>query len=160
MAARGLDYLADLYVEINSAAKQVAVLEEELKAAPAQNDPSKRDEINKRLAAIRPEAEARDTQARVLFKKLEDGNPELKLLWEKFRVVTLRCFKSLRPPASNSVRRRRLLYEPMLRPLLAELKDKGIAVESPARRHPMDDPPKPGRAERACRLLSRARATT
>lgn len=145
--ARGLDYLADLYVEINGAAKQAAILEEELKDVSVQNDPNKRNEINKRLAVIRPEADARDTQARALFKKLEDGDPELKKLWEKFRVVTLQVLQKAydRLGVKFESDAGEGFYEPMLKPLLADLKQKGIAVESAgALVIPMDDPPKPG----------------
>ena len=116
LAARGLDYLCELYIDINDAAK---------------GDPSI------------------DQQARVLFKKLEDGDAELRALWQRFRTVTLEylqlsydrlgvVFESTNGEA---------FYEPMLKPLLAELKASGVAVESEgALVIPMDDaPPKPGK---------------
>ncbi|HLX60251.1 MAG TPA: arginine--tRNA ligase [Planctomycetota bacterium] len=146
---RGLDYLCDLYVEINSAAKQVAVLEAELNAAPCQLDPDKRAELCKRIDAAKQEADARDVQARALFKKLEDGDTELKKLWEMFRTVTLEVLQKSydRLGVKFESNAGEGFYEPMLKPLLAELKEKGIAIESQgALVIPMDDaPPKPGK---------------
>src|SRR6185295_12908002 len=67
---RGLDYLCELYVDINSAGKQAAVLEAELNCNGMQCDPEKRAEIKARLDAVKLEADARDRLARELFKKL------------------------------------------------------------------------------------------
>ena len=146
---RGLDYLCELYVDINSCGKQVAVLEAELNSAGVQEAPSQRDEIKKRLDAVKLEADQRDKDARILFKKLEDGDPELKKLWELFRTVTLEVLQKSydRLGVKFESDAGEGFYEPMLKPLLADLKAKGVAVESEgALVIPMDDPApvKPG----------------
>ena len=111
LAARGLEYLSELYVEINTAAK---------------SDP------------------ALDAQARVLFKKLEDGDPELKALWERFRRDTLsylqKSYDRLGVKFDSDAGEG--FYQPMLKPLIAELKASGVAVESEgALVIPMEDAP-------------------
>ncbi len=139
---RGLDYLCELYVDINSCGKQVAVLEAELNCNGVQDDPDKRIEIKKRLDAVKTEADARDREARVLFKKLEDGDPELKTLWQMFRTVTLQVLQKSydRLGVKFESDAGEGFYEPMLKPLLADLQEKGIAVESEgALVIPMDD---------------------
>jgi len=141
---RGLDYLCELYIEINSCAKQVGVLENELNCAAVQADPEKRAAIKARLDAVKLEADTRDKEARVLFKKLEDGDPELKKLWELFRTVTLEVLQKSydRLGVKFESDAGEGFYEPMLKPLLADLKASGVAIESEgALVIPMDDPP-------------------
>ncbi len=146
---RGLDYLCDLYIEINGPARQVAVLEAELNSPALMCDPSKRDELRKRIDALKSEADSRDTQARALFKKLEDGDAELRKLWEKLRTVTLEVLQKAydRLGVKFESDAGEGFYEPQLKPLLEELKASGVAVESQgALVIPMDDgPPKPGK---------------
>jgi arginyl-tRNA synthetase len=111
LSERGLDYLSELYVEINAAAKA---------------DPSL------------------DAEARTLFKKLEDGDPELKALWERFRRDTLaylqKSYDRLGVKFESDAGEG--FYEPMLKPLISELKTSGVAVESEgALVIPMEDAP-------------------
>jgi arginyl-tRNA synthetase len=149
LAERGLDYLCDLYVEINAPAKEAAVLEAELAAAENMPDPNQRARIKVRLDAAKREADERETQARALFKKLEDGDAELKTLWERFRTDTLRYLQKSydRLGVKFDSDAGEGFYEPMLKPLLEELTAKGIAVESEgALVIPMEDgPPKPNK---------------
>ena len=149
---RGLDYLCELYVEINSSGKQVAVLEAELNSNGVQTDPDKRADIKARLDAAKAEADARDKEARVLFKKLEDGDPELKKLWELFRTVTLQVLQKSydRLGVKFESDAGEGFYEPMLKPLLADLKASGVAIESEgALVIPMDDPAPPNAPAKA-----------
>jgi arginyl-tRNA synthetase len=80
LAARGLEYLCDLYVDINGSAKELATLEAEFATREVLTDPEASASLRARIEALRPEAAARDAQARALFKKLEDGDPALKAL--------------------------------------------------------------------------------
>ncbi len=116
LAARGLDYLCELYIDINDAAK---------------TDPKI------------------DLEARALFKKLEDGDPELRALWQRLRTKTLDYLQLSydRIGVKFDSDAGEAFYEPMLKPLLAELKASGVAVESEgALVIPMEDgPPKPGK---------------
>ena len=148
LSARGLDYLCELYVDINSVAREVSVLEEKLATKEIVNNPEERARIKERIDAIKPEADARDSEARALFKRLEDGDMELKALWERFRRETLdflqknyydRLGVQFESDAGEG------FFEPMLKPLLAELKASGVAVESEgALVIPLDDgPPQP-----------------
>jgi arginyl-tRNA synthetase len=97
--------------------------------------------------AINAEAKANpelDAQARALFKKLEDGDAELKALWERLRKETLdylqRSYDRLGVKFDSD--NGEGFYEPMLKPLLAELKASGVAVESEgALVIPMEDKP-------------------
>jgi arginyl-tRNA synthetase len=99
LAARGLDYLSELYVEINAAAKADPTL---------------------------------DAQARAMFKKLEDGDVELKALWERFRRDTLAYLQKSydRLGVNFDSDAGEGFYEPLLKPLIAELRASGVAVES------------------------------
>ncbi|MEI6235897.1 MAG: arginine--tRNA ligase [Planctomycetota bacterium] len=140
---RGLDYLCELYIDINSCGKQVAVLEAELNSPGVQSDPVQRADIKARLDAVKIEADVRDKEARILFKKLEDGDAELKKIWELFRTVTLdvlqKSYDRLGVKFESDAGEG--FYEPMLKPLLADLKASGVAVESEgALVIPMDDP--------------------
>ena len=116
LAERGLDYLCELYIDINDAAK---------------TDPTI------------------DTTARALFKKLEDGDAELRALWQRMRTTTLEYLQLSydRIGVKFDSDAGEAFYEPMLKPLLAELKSSGVAVESEgALVIPMEDgPPKPGK---------------
>lgn len=161
---RGLDYLCDLYVEINSAAKQAGMLEAELNAREVQEDPNKRSEIKTRLDAIKLEADTRDTQARALFKRLEDGDAELKKIWEMFRDVTLdvlqKSYDRLGVKFESTAGEG--FYEPMLKPLMAELEASGVAkISEGALVIPMDDgPPKPGKDPKPPFILRKSDAAT
>jgi len=100
LAEQGLDFLADLYVAINHEAK------------------------------LNPELEK---QARSLFKKLEDGDAELKALWHKLRSETLQYLQKSYDRLGvtfDTSDEGEGFYEPMLKPLLNDLKARGIAVES------------------------------
>lgn len=149
LAERGLDYLCDLYIEINASAKLVKELEARLANLTAPLSPEERVELTAQLAKLRPEAEARDIGARTLFKKLEDGDPELRALWERLRKETLtylqKSYDRLGVKFESDAGEG--FYEPQLKPLLAELKASGVAVESEgALVIPMDDAaPKPGK---------------
>ena len=139
---RGLDYLSELYIDINEAAKA---------------DPSL------------------DAQARVIFKKLEDGDPELRALWERLRTKTLEYlqFSYDRLGIKFESDHGEAFYEPMLKPLIAELKASGIAKESEgALIIPMQDeeeeapatteggPPKPKKKKRAPLILLKSDEAT
>lgn len=132
LAARGLDYLCDLYVDINAPAREVKALENELVDKEVSTSPDERSRITARLDAVKPVADALDAEARALFKKLEDGDSELKQLWERFRRETLanlqtsydRLGVKFESDAGEG------FYEPLLKPLLAELQASGIAVAS------------------------------
>jgi arginyl-tRNA synthetase len=131
LAQRGLDYLCELYIDINDAAKA---------------DP------------------AIDAQARVLFKKLEDGAPELRALWQRFRAVTLNYLQQSydRLGIKFESTDGEAFYEPRLKPLLAELKEKGVAVESEgALVIPMEDgPPKPDKPSKPPFILLKSDEAT
>ncbi|HYG75404.1 MAG TPA: arginine--tRNA ligase [Planctomycetota bacterium] len=132
LAEQGLDYLADLYVAINADAKQ------------------------------NPEL---DKQARALFKKLEDGDAELKALWEKLRRETLQYLQKSYDRLGvkfDTSDEGEGFYEPMLKPLLNDLKTRGIAIESQgALVVPMDDgPPKPGKDPKPPFILLKADEAT
>jgi len=131
LADKGLDYLADLYININAEAKTDATL---------------------------------DACARALFKKLEDGDADLKVLWEKLRVATLKQLQKSydRLGVSFESSDGEGFYEPMLKPLLEELKTKGIAVESEgALVIPMEDaPPKTEKDKKPPFILLKADKAT
>jgi arginyl-tRNA synthetase len=105
-----------------------------------------------------------DAQARALFKKLEDGDAELKALWEKLRKATLtqlqksydRLGVTFESDAGEG------FYEPMLKPLLEKLKSDGIAVESEgALVIPMEDaPPKTEKDKKPPFILLKADEAT
>ncbi len=141
---RGLDYLSELYIDINEAAK---------------TDP------------------ALDAQARAIFKKLEDGDPELRALWERLRTKTLEYLQLSydRLGIKFESDHGEAFYEPMLKPLIAELKASGIAKESEgALIIPMQDdedetaapaapgkhPPKPKKKKRAPLILLKSDEAT
>jgi len=131
LADKGLDYLADLYVNINEEAKADATL---------------------------------DGQARELFKKLEDGDAGLKALWEKLRTATLKQLQKSydRLGVSFDSDAGEGFYEPMLKPLLEDLKTRGIAVESEgALVIPMEDaPPKTEKDKKPPFILLKADKAT
>lgn len=141
LAAEGLDYLADLYVEINAPAKRVKALESEMMEPKLAPNDLKRVEAD--LAEAKPLADELETQARALFKKLEDGDPELKALWERFRRTTLdvlqKSYDRLGVKFDSDAGEG--FYEPLLKPLVEELKAKGVLVESEgALVIPMEEP--------------------
>ncbi|MCY3022735.1 MAG: arginine--tRNA ligase [Planctomycetota bacterium] len=164
LAERGLDYLCDLYVDINAPAREVSVLEAELADKEAVVNPEERERIKKRIAAAKPEADARDVAARELFKRLEDGDPELKQLWERFRKETLRYLQKSydRLGVKFESDAGEGFYEPQLKPLLAELQASGVAVASEgALVIPMDDgPPKPGKERKPPFILRKSDEAT
>ncbi|MGD0094125.1 MAG: arginine--tRNA ligase [Planctomycetota bacterium] len=146
LAARGLDYLCDLYVDINSAAREALVLEAELANKEVLTDPEERARIKARIEAIKPEADAREARARALFKQMEDGDPDLRKLWERFRRETLaylqKSYDRLGVKFDSDAGEG--FYEPQLKPLLADLQASGVAVESEgALVIPMQDGPLP-----------------
>jgi arginyl-tRNA synthetase len=148
LKARGLDYLCELYIGINAPAKEANWLETLLVSKEAVVDPDERAKIKLELEKVKAEAEQLDAEARVLFKRLEDGDPELKTLWERLRTESLAQLQKSydRLGISFESNDGEAFYEPQLRPLLAGLKAKGIAVESEgALVIPMDDKaPPPG----------------
>ena len=161
LAERGLDYLCDLYVEINQPSKELTVLEAELNSREVLTDPGESARIKAKIAVVRPEMQANEAQARALFKKLEDGDPELKALWERFRRETLaylqKSYDRLGVKFESDAGEG--FYEPQLKPLLADLKARGIAVESEgALVIPMDDA-KPCRDRQGAEPLANARGT-
>lgn len=110
---RGLDYLAELYVDINNRAKS--------------------------------DAGELDKEARRLFKQLEDGDARLKALWQKFRQATLSNLQKSydRLGVKFDSNDGEGFYEPLLKPMLDQLKASGIAIESDgALVIPMDDAPR------------------
>jgi arginyl-tRNA synthetase len=131
LAAEGLDYLAELYVEINAPAKRVAALEERNRELPPGSSET-RATLEAELAQVRPEAENLDAEARALFRRLEDGDPELRALWERFRKTTLEVLQKsydrlgvrFESDAGEG------FYEPFLKPLIAELKARGVLEQS------------------------------
>jgi len=149
LAARKLDYLSELYVDINMPAKKVAALEAKLSDDAGFLSAEDKAKLKAELDTLKPEAERRDKEARALFKKLEDGDAELKKLWELLRSETIDYLKQTydRMGINFESYNGEAYYEPMLRPLVADLKAKGDAVESQgAIVIPMDDgPPKPGK---------------
>lgn len=74
-----------------------------------------------------------EAEAQEEFKKLEDGDAENKRIWEEFRNISLEYFNIVYVQFGMS---RQLLvkgesdYEPRLRSLIEELKNKGLAKES------------------------------
>jgi arginyl-tRNA synthetase len=141
LTAEGLDYLADLYVEINAPAKRLKAIENEL--MEPQLAPEDRKRIETERAEAKPLADELETQARALFKKLEDGDPELKALWERFRRTTLdvlqKSYDRLGVKFDSDAGEG--FYEPWLKPLVRDLKAKGVLVESEgALVIPMEEP--------------------
>ena len=156
LAERGLDYLSDLYVDVNFPAREVNLLEAEMANKEVLTDPQER----ARIEAIKPEADAREAKARALFKQMEDGDQELRQLWERFRRETLaylqKSYDRLGVKFESDAGEG--FYEPLLKPLLAELQAKGVAVESEgALVIPMDEPPlRPGQERRAPFILRKS----
>lgn len=105
-----------------------------------------------------------DLQARELFKKLEDGDAGLKALWEKLRTATLKQLQKSydRLGVSFDSDAGEGFYEPMLKPLLEDLKTRGIAVESEgALVIPMEDaPPKTEKDKKPPFILLKADKAT
>lgn len=132
LAARGLDYLVDLYVEVNAPAKRLAQLENQLLDRNIATQPEERSKIEAETSARKLEAAAIDQEARALFKKLEDGDAELRALWERMRRTTLEVLKPTydRLGVSFDSDAGEGFYEPFLKPLIEELKAKGVLVTS------------------------------
>jgi len=164
LAARGLDYLSDLYVDINSAAREVNVLEAELANKEVLTDPQERARIKARLDAVKPEADAREAKARALFKQMEDGDPELRPLWQRFRRETLAYLQKSydRLGVKFEKDEGEGFYEPQLKPLLANLQASGVAVESEgALVIPMDEGPvQPGKERKPPFILRKSDEAT
>ncbi|MFH0939446.1 MAG: arginine--tRNA ligase [Planctomycetota bacterium] len=161
---RGLDYLAKLYVEINDDRKNADALEKKLKTAGASKDDPQYATLCDTYLTHKKTADSNEQQARALFKQLEDGDQELKKLWERLRGETLRYLQKSydRLGVKFDSDAGEGFYEPMLKPLLAELKAKGIAVESEgALVIPMDDaPPKSGQTGRPPFILLKSDEAT
>ncbi len=104
--------LSEIYVsDINTSAKAYVKFHEDTKLNPGLED-----------------------KAREEFKKLEEGDSENKVIWERDKKESLRelsrIFKELGVPDSDMVRKGESDYEPRLKPLIAELEQKGVAKES------------------------------
>ncbi|HYF49541.1 MAG TPA: arginine--tRNA ligase [Planctomycetota bacterium] len=176
LAARKLDYLAELYVEINAPAKKVDELASRLaqvvvKASDGSNvlrnkeDLSAEDKakLKAQIDELKVEADKRDAEARALFKKLEAGDPELKKLWELLRNETIAYLKKIyeRMGVSFESYDGEAYFEPMLKPMVAYLQAFSIAVESQgAIVIPMEDAPKPGKEPKPPLILLKSDGTT
>jgi arginyl-tRNA synthetase len=130
LARRGLDYLADLYIAVNAPGKRVEELEAELARTPP--GAPERTALQEQLARLRPEADALEHEARAVFRRLEEGDSELRGLWERLRRATLevlqRSYDRLGVRFESDAGE--AFYEPHLKPLVEELKQKGVLVES------------------------------
>ncbi|MCZ7644201.1 MAG: arginine--tRNA ligase [Planctomycetota bacterium] len=132
LAARGIDYLVDLYVEINRPGKELTSLKDRLLDKNVALQPGERVETEKRIAELAPVAEEIERKARELFRKLEEGDPDLRILWERFRTKTLNVLQlsydrlgvAFESTAGEG------FYEPFLLPLIEDLKQRGILFES------------------------------
>lgn len=73
-----------------------------------------------------------DFEARLWFKKIEDGNPEAVRLWEKFKEITLKEVKKVykRLKVSFDSYHGEAFYNDKMQPVLDELEEKGLLVES------------------------------
>lgn len=73
-----------------------------------------------------------DFEARLWFKKIEDGNPEAVQLWEKFKEITLKEVKKVykRLKVSFDSYHGEAFYNDKMQPVLDELEQKGLLVES------------------------------
>lgn len=132
LAERGLEYLVDLYIEINGPAKRLAQLENLLLDKHISTQPDERGKIEAEIARLKPEVDAADLEARALFKHLEDGNPELRNLWTRLRKTTLEVLQKSydRLGVKFESDAGEGFYEPYLKPLIEELKAKGVLVLS------------------------------
>ncbi|MBE7463277.1 MAG: arginine--tRNA ligase [Planctomycetes bacterium] len=132
LAARGIDYLVDLYVGINAPAKELAELKEKLLDKNVALQPDCRKELETAIAALEPQVAETDRRARELFKQLEDGDAELRALWERMRVRTLEVLQLSydRLGVKFESTDGEGFFEPFLKPMIAELKQKGVLVQS------------------------------
>jgi arginyl-tRNA synthetase len=164
LEARGLDYLCELYVNINAPAKQAAVLFAELESNSGSLDAEQRAKLKAQADQYKAQADALDAEARAAFKKLEQGDPELKKLWERLRGASLSYLQKVydRLGIQFESFNGEAFYEPMLLPLVNELQASGVAVESEgAIVIPMDDaPPKPGKDRKPPFIILTSNKTT
>lgn len=82
---------------------------------------------------VRASKELSDEEGQAEFKKLEEGDKENRELWKKFREISLNDLKLIYETLNTgefSVYKGESDYEPKLKPLIEELKQKGIAKES------------------------------
>ncbi|MBI3827945.1 MAG: arginine--tRNA ligase [Planctomycetes bacterium] len=132
LAARGIDYLAELYIEINIPGKHLKVLEEKLLDKNIAVQPDIRSKIESEIAQVKPEADGLEQQARALFKNLEDGDPELRALWQRMRDVTVISLNKtyLRLGIAFDSDAGEAFYEPYVKELVKDLKERGVLVQS------------------------------
>lgn len=73
-----------------------------------------------------------DFEARLWFKKIEEGNPEAVKLWEKFKEITLKEVKQVykRLKVSFDSYHGEAFYNDKMQPVLNELEEKGLLIES------------------------------
>ncbi|MCW8129203.1 MAG: arginine--tRNA ligase [Planctomycetota bacterium] len=127
LAARGLEYLVELYVGINQPAKTIKGLEEELLDKNIAVQPDMRAKLEAQIAERKPAADEIDREARALFKKLEDGDAELRALWLRMRETTLAVLQKSydRLGVSFESSAGEGFYEEYMKKMVKELKDGG-----------------------------------
>ena len=85
-----IGHLYDIYVEINkiSGPEEVAIKEKREELKLAQGDIK---ELEKELADM--ESKSTNEKARQFFKRLEDGDPEARAIWKRFRDLSIEKYK-------------------------------------------------------------------
>ncbi|MCK6470681.1 MAG: arginine--tRNA ligase [Planctomycetes bacterium] len=131
LAKRGLEYLVELYVSINAPGKALNDLRRLLTDKEIAADPSRLKEVEAKIEKLKPEVDAIDNEARALFKKLEDGDAELKALWQRMRDTTLQVLQKSydRLGIVFESDSGEAFYTPMLPKLIEDLKKRGILVQ-------------------------------
>ncbi len=129
---RGLDFLVDLYVEINKPAKRFNELKRMLLDQNICVQPEERSQVEAELEELQPVVDEIENEARALFKKLEEGDPELKALWQRMRTTTMavlqKAYDRLGVKFESDVGE--AFYEPYLKPMVEDLKQKGVLEKS------------------------------
>lgn len=129
---RGIDYLVDLYVDINAPGKELKSLKARLAGKDEALSAEQKAELESRISNLEPEVEEIDSEARALFKRLEEGDAELRALWERMRERTLAVLQKSydRLGISFESDAGEAFYEPLLKPMIEDLRTRGVLEES------------------------------
>jgi len=140
---RGIDYLAELYIGIHAPGKRLNQLRELLQDQKSSGAPEERAQIQAELERLVPEVARIDAEARALFKKLEDGDSALRALWQRLRDKTLEVLQKSydRLGVKFDSDAGEAFYEPHVKELVKDLKERGVLVQSEgAWVIPLDEP--------------------
>jgi len=132
LRGRGIDYLLELYIGINTPAKRLNELEAMLLDKNIATHPDERAKIEAELAKLKPEVVKIDEEARAMFRRLEEGDREIVDLWERFRETSLevlqRAYDRLDIKFESTAGE--AFYTPLLKPMIEDWKAKGILKQS------------------------------